>query len=102
MINQVSEAAFISPAHASDDLQRAAGAEDEYVSVGAEGSHRVGAAPRGAEPAVSPPAECFPAAILTCHRFFPPASVDHGRFQRGHSKLPEGRSASRAAVFRDL
>lgn len=65
MINQVSDPVFISPAHASDDLQCTNGAEAEYVSVGAEGNHWVGAGPRGAEPHVSPPAECFPTAILT-------------------------------------
>lgn len=54
------------PAHASDGLQLAVGAEDEYVSVGAEGSHRVGAGPCGAEPAVSLHAGLFTAAVLTC------------------------------------
>lgn len=67
LINQVSEPVFISPAHANDDLQLPAGAEAEYVSVGAEGSYWVGAGPRGAEPAVSLHAGHFPAAILTCH-----------------------------------
>lgn len=66
-INQVSEPVFISPAHANDDLQLPAGAEAEYVSVGAEGSHWVGAGAHGAEPAVSLHAGPFPAAILTCH-----------------------------------
>jgi len=56
---------FLSPAHASDDQQRADGAEAEYVSVGAEGSDGVGAGPRGAEPAVPPPAERSAAAVLT-------------------------------------
>lgn len=37
------------------------------MSVGAEGSRRVGADPGGAECAVSLPAGYFPAAILTCH-----------------------------------
>lgn len=46
----------ISPANASDGLQLPAGAEAQYVSVGAEGSYWVGAGPRGAEPAVSLPA----------------------------------------------
>ncbi|KAG8000618.1 Motile sperm domain-containing protein 2, partial [Nibea albiflora] len=55
----------VSP-HASDGLQLTAGAEAEHVSVGAEGSHRVGAGPCGAEPAVSLHAGCFTAAALTC------------------------------------
>lgn len=67
MINQVSELAFISPAYANDGLQLSVGAEAEHVSVGAEGSHCVGAAPRGAEFAVSLLAGYFPAAILAPH-----------------------------------
>uniref|UniRef100_A0A8C4ITF0 Motile sperm domain containing 2 n=1 Tax=Dicentrarchus labrax TaxID=13489 RepID=A0A8C4ITF0_DICLA len=55
-------------AHATDGLQLTDGAEAEYVSVGAEGSHWVGAGPCGAEPAVSLHAGYFPAAVLTCHR----------------------------------
>ncbi len=58
---------FISPAHANDGLQFSAGAEAQYMPVGAEGSHRVGAGPRGAQPAVSLPAGHLPAAVLTCH-----------------------------------
>lgn len=57
----------ISLAHACDGLQLPTGAEAEFVSVGAEGSRRVGADPGGAECAVSLPAGYFPAAILTCH-----------------------------------
>ncbi|XP_040003570.1 motile sperm domain-containing protein 2 isoform X1 [Xiphias gladius] len=56
-----------SGAHANDGLQLADGAEAEYVSVGAEGSHWVGAGPDGAESAVSLLAGYSPAAILTCH-----------------------------------
>lgn len=71
LINKVSDPFFIPPAHAIDDLQLTAGAEAEYVSVGAEGSHWVGADPRGAEPTVSLPSGYFPAAILTCHSILP-------------------------------
>lgn len=53
-------------AHAVDDLQRAAGAEDQYVRVGAEGPGRPGAAPHCAQPAVALSAENVPAALLTC------------------------------------
>lgn len=72
LINRDSEPFFIlffkiSPAHANDGQQLPAGAEAQYVSVGAEGSHWVGAGPRGAEPAVSLHAGWTPAAILTCH-----------------------------------
>lgn len=67
LMNQISDPVFISPAHANDGLQHAAGAEAEHVSVGAEGSHRAGAGPGGAEPALSLHAGYLPAAILTCH-----------------------------------
>lgn len=58
---------FSEPAYASRGLQLPAGAEARHVSVGAEGSHRAGAGPGGAEPAVCLPAGYAPAAILTCH-----------------------------------
>lgn len=56
---------LLSPAHASDGLQLAAGAEAERVSVGAAGSHRVGAGPLSPEPAEPLPAGNSSAAILT-------------------------------------
>lgn len=67
MINQVSDPVFIQPDYANDDSQFTAGAEAEYMSMGAEGSRWLGADPCCAEPTVSLPAGYFPATILTCH-----------------------------------
>lgn len=64
---QVSEPVFIPPAYANDGQPHAPGAEAEHVSVGAEGSHCVGAVSGGAEPAGSLPDGNCPAAILTLH-----------------------------------
>lgn len=58
---------FISAAHAVDGVELPTGAEDRYVSLGAEGSRRVGVGPHGAQLAVSLPAGNVPAALLTCH-----------------------------------
>lgn len=68
------------------------------MSVGAEGSRRVGADPGGAERAVSLPAGYFPAAILTCHSSLRlhVSTTDRqtdGRLQRGRSRPPEGSSS---------
>lgn len=70
---------FISAAHAVDGIELPTGAEDQYVSLGAEGSRRVGVGPHGAQLAVSLPAGNVPAALLNCHSTSPPpsASMDH-------------------------
>lgn len=72
---------FISAAHAIDGVKLPTGAEDQYVSLGTEGSRRVGVGPHGAQLAVSLPAGNVPAALLTCHSPSPPlppsASTDH-------------------------
>lgn len=70
---------FISAAHAVDGVKLPTGAEDQYVSLGAEGSRRVGVGPHGAQLAVSLPAGNVPAALLTCHSASPsPAICLHG------------------------
>lgn len=63
-INQVTQPFSVSAAHATSCLQLPHGAEAEHVSVDAEGSHRAGAGPHGAEPAVPLPAGHGPADIM--------------------------------------
>lgn len=86
MKNQVSDPVSFPPAHANDDVQLTAGAEAEYVSLGAEGSDWVGSGPRGAEPAVSLPAGYIAEAILTGPNMLCICQpLAHRQLQRGHS-----------------
>lgn len=106
---------FISAAHAADGVELPTGAEDQYVSLGAEGSRRVGVGPHGAQLAVSLPAWDVPAALLTCqsclhgaptHRRLQPGPPSAGRAEGPSSRpLPPSLAAVkevRGADFRDI
>lgn len=102
---------FISAAHAVDGVELPTGAEDQYVSLGAEGTRRVGVGPHGTQLAVSLPAWNVPAALLTCqsclhgpptHRRLPSAGRAEGPSSRA---LPPSLAAVmevRGADFRDI
>lgn len=107
---------FISAAHAVDGVELPTGAEDQYVSLGAEGSRRVGVGPHGAQLAVSLPAWNVPAALLTCQsrlhgppthrRLQPELPPSAGRAEGPSSRpLPPSLAAVkevRGADFRDI